>query len=96
MAEKELKDADLDKIFSKAFEDIRRKVGNLILKREKKLMKEFKISLKQLRREKGVCEKSEKVEKTEKGDKSEKTDKGDKHDKKKKVRRSDSSSGSSP
>jgi len=51
--QKMVNDEDLDKILNKAFDDIRKKVHALILKREKKLLREVKTSSKQTSSKKG-------------------------------------------
>lgn len=42
-------DDDLDKILNKAFEDIRRRVNSLMVKREKKFLRDMKASSKKPR-----------------------------------------------
>lgn len=48
--------AELDKILTKAFNDIRRRVNNLLLKQEKKAVKQVK----QVRKDTGVVRKKHK------------------------------------
>lgn len=46
---RETRDEELEKILNKAFDDIRRRVNNLMVRREKKLLRDMKTSNKKPR-----------------------------------------------